>query len=101
MIIYSSFFLFFFFYLTVVGESGKREDSPPRITEHPLDVLVPKSSPAQMTCRAEGHPAPTIYVSSILKTMLVSLFLNSSGTPFIVWGHLYATRIVVLKHLKG
>lgn len=32
----------------------------PRITEHPLDVMVPRHEPATLNCKAEGSPNPTI-----------------------------------------
>lgn len=32
----------------------------PRITEHPLDVMVPRYEPVTLNCRAEGVPPPTI-----------------------------------------
>lgn len=32
----------------------------PRITEHPLDVMVPRHEPTTLNCKAEGSPTPTI-----------------------------------------
>lgn len=32
----------------------------PRITEHPLDVMVPRHEPTTLNCKAEGSPAPQI-----------------------------------------
>lgn len=32
----------------------------PRITEHPLDVMVPRHEPTTLNCKAEGSPVPQI-----------------------------------------
>ncbi|XP_053694709.1 roundabout homolog 2-like [Sabethes cyaneus] len=32
----------------------------PKITEHPLDVIVPRHEPTTLNCKAEGIPSPTI-----------------------------------------
>ncbi|XP_063222076.1 roundabout homolog 2-like [Bacillus rossius redtenbacheri] len=36
------------------------ELQPPRITEHPVDLTVPRHEPATLKCRAEGEPAPRV-----------------------------------------
>ncbi|XP_015193166.2 roundabout homolog 4 isoform X1 [Lepisosteus oculatus] len=45
------------------GRKGSRlhsEDTVPQIVHHPSDVVVQVDSPASLSCRAEGHPEPTI-----------------------------------------
>uniref|UniRef100_A0A4W4FP04 Roundabout, axon guidance receptor, homolog 1 (Drosophila) n=2 Tax=Electrophorus electricus TaxID=8005 RepID=A0A4W4FP04_ELEEL len=48
-------------YVQIRGWSRLRqEDSPPRIMEHPSDLIVSKGEPATLNCKAEGRPTPTV-----------------------------------------
>ncbi|XP_025924789.1 roundabout homolog 3-like [Apteryx rowi] len=42
------------------GSGPHPEDAPPRIVEHPADLLVSRGEAATLRCRAEGRPAPAV-----------------------------------------
>uniref|UniRef100_A0A8C6Q5B2 Roundabout guidance receptor 2 n=1 Tax=Nothobranchius furzeri TaxID=105023 RepID=A0A8C6Q5B2_NOTFU len=55
-----AFQLTFFFPFFPLGSRLRQEDFPPRILEHPSDLVVSKGEPATLNCKAEGRPTPTV-----------------------------------------
>ncbi|KAM9732765.1 roundabout homolog 1 isoform 9-T9 [Menidia menidia] len=46
--------------LGYTGSRLRQEDTPPKIVEHPSDLIVSKGEPATLNCKAEGRPTPTV-----------------------------------------
>ncbi|XP_071842570.1 uncharacterized protein [Apostichopus japonicus] len=77
------------FILILFGEvtSRRTENSPPEITDHPHDQIVPRDSPTTLNCRADGYPEPVITWykdGELLNTEYGHYSKYSDGNLFIV-----------------
>lgn len=85
------------FRLFIVGK-------PPRITEHPSDVTVPRHDPVTLQCSADGYPTPVIewyrdgefIMSSSSSSSATSSSSSSTGASRILLpgGALFFLRVV-------
>jgi hypothetical protein len=77
---------------------------PPRITEHPSDVTVPRHDPVTLQCSADGYPTPVIewyrdgefIISSSSSSSATSSSSSSTGASQILLpgGALFFLRVV-------
>ncbi|XP_055486212.1 roundabout homolog 1-like, partial [Leucoraja erinacea] len=76
------------------GSRLRQEDYPPRITEHPSDLIVSKGEPATLNCKAEGRPSPTIEWYKDGERVEMDMDDSNSHRLMLSSGSLFFLRIV-------
>ncbi|KZS08387.1 putative Roundabout 2 [Daphnia magna] len=74
---------------------------PPRITEHPSDVTVPRHDPVTLQCSADGYPTPVIewyrdgeFIISSSSNSASSTTSTASSRILLPGGALFFLRVV-------
>lgn len=86
-----------FFWVGILLIGGK----PPRITEHPSDVTVPRHDPVTLQCSADGYPTPVIewyrdgeFIISSSSNSASSTTSTASSRILLPGGALFFLRVV-------